>query len=89
MNGEYMQEPLTHCPICKTKIDDYAECRTATPFTAYDPMEGLIAWGAYSAPKETVCYTGRQYIHFRTPGDERPFERLVFMTKAQSGAEGK
>ena len=83
---EYLQEPLTHCPICKMKIDDYAECATAKPFTAYSPLEGLTAWGAFGVPKETVCYTGGQYIHFRTPGDERPFERLVFMTEAPRSA---
>lgn len=75
--------PLAQCPICRTEIDLYAECRTAKPFTAYDPIEGLNAWSAYDVPKETVCYReGGEYIHFRTPGEDRPLERLVYMTEA-------
>lgn len=65
----------TNCPMCNAKIS-YAECETTRPFTAYSPMEGLNAWGAADMPKEAVCYSGGEYIHFRTPTEER----LVRMT---------
>ena len=78
-----MNEAPTHCPMCKEPIDEFAECRTAEPYMAYNPMEGLSAWGAYDVPKETVCYTGGKWIHFRTPGKDKPLERLVLMTEAK------
>lgn len=71
---------LTHCPICKAKVDCYDECDTDTPFTARDIVEGLNAWGAASVPKDVVCYAGGEFVHFRTPG----LERLVRMTAAKA-----
>lgn len=68
---------FTHCPICNQKVDEFAECRTDKPFTAYDPMEGINAWGAFDMPKEIVCYNGGHVVHFKYPGGER----LVVMTE--------
>lgn len=72
----------TRCPMCNLAIDIYDECKTNRPFVAQDVLDGLNAWGAASMPKETVCYSGGKYIHFRTPGSGKPYERLVLMTEA-------
>lgn len=78
MTRRYVE--LTHCPVCKVKVDCYDECNTDKPFTAYDVLEGLNAWGAASVPKEVVCYTGGELIHFTTPG----LHRLVRMTAVRA-----
>ena len=75
---ELLNDPLTQCPICLLPVSDYSEVRTDKPFTAYNPFEGLNAWGAYSIPKQTLCFKGGQIIHFKI-GDS---ERLVRMLTA-------
>lgn len=73
-----MKTDLTHCPMCKEKIDSFATCRADEPFTAKEPMEGLDDWGAYSAEKELLCFDGK-YVHFRFLGDNST--RLVELKK--------
>lgn len=63
-----MKTELTHCPMCKEKVDSFATCRADEPFTAKEPMEGLEAWGTYDTPKELLCLDGT-YVHFRFLGD--------------------
>lgn len=63
-----MKTELTHCPMCKKKVDSYTTCRADEPFTAKEPIEGLEAWGAYSVEKELLCFDGT-YVHFRFVAD--------------------
>lgn len=63
-----MKIELTHCPLCKEKIDSFATCRASEPFTAKEPVEGLEAWGTYDNPKELMCFDGK-YVHFRFLAD--------------------
>lgn len=47
------------------------EVRGSGPYTAVEPMEGLLAYGAYSVPKRTIC-TGADFVHFAfADGEER------------------
>jgi hypothetical protein len=69
------------------------EVWTDQPFTAYDPIEGLTAWGPYSAKKEIIRdyrdKHGYRCIHFRfiTDGLGNPLlkkdqeERIVKLLK--------
>lgn len=53
----------TNCPICKRKVDSYYEVSFKEPFVHNIPYEGLVIYGAYSSPKETICYENN-YLHF-------------------------
>jgi len=44
---------LLRCPVCGRELE--VKCSDSPePFTAYDPMVGLEAYGAYSAEKEVL-----------------------------------
>lgn len=58
------------CPLCGRMVAEYAECRTAKLFTARDPLEGLMAWGAAGMPKTVLCESSR-HLHFADPGGTR------------------
>lgn len=72
----------THCPLCKERITDFATCHADEPFTAYDPFEGLLAWSAYTVPKELLCFDGT-WVHFRF--SETGDTRLVKLLTPESG----
>lgn len=66
------------CPVCKKAFDELhtVHNNNLEPFTGVEPMEGLKAWGAYSADKELICHEGA-YVHFRFLDNQE--ERLVQM----------
>ena len=49
-----MKTELTHCPMCKEKVDSFATCRASEPFTAKEPMEGKMH-GEPTAPQRN-CF---------------------------------
>lgn len=63
------------CPMCG-QTATYFEIATSKPFTAENPMDGLIVWGPYSVPKKILCQN-EKWVHFRF-GDLE--ERLVLLT---------
>ena len=66
------------CPGCNNEVMDVVECDTDNPFTAYNPMDGLTAWGAYSVQKE-LLHIERQTAHIKFADGH---ERLVIMLRA-------
>ena len=67
------------CPICKKEIpiEKVFEFHgTLEPFTAIYPLEGLMAYSAYSVEKELLHETkgNPNYVHIRFPDGE---ERLI------------
>jgi len=68
---------LVKCPNCKKDVDDVCYVDTAEPFTAYNPWEGLNAWGPADVPKQLVCCTGQwAHIKFMDNNDERMVRML-------------
>ena len=65
---------MTHCPICKKKIDSFYKSECEEPFTHFNPMQGLTIYGPFSAEKETIC-NENGFLHFRfTDGENRLVE---------------
>lgn len=54
---------MKHCPICNHEVESYHELTQKEPFTHTNPFDGLMIYGAYSAPKETLCFDGT-FMHF-------------------------
>lgn len=63
-----------NCPFCGGKINKRYEIHADEAFTAYNPFQGLVVWGPYSAEKEIICEKNG-VVHFRI-GEEH---RLVKM----------
>lgn len=59
-----VEQVYKFCPICGQR-SAYYESPLPEPFTHYEALEGLLIWGAFSAPKEIVCKDDGNYIHFK------------------------
>ncbi len=64
------KEAQMKCAKCGFECESFARVKCSRPFTAYNPMEGLNAWGPWSAEKQIICQVG-QYIHFIVEGEHR------------------
>lgn len=62
-NGFLKMKVMNYCPICGKKVGSYHELTFKEPYTHQIPYDGLVIYGAYSAPKETICYQDN-YLHF-------------------------
>ena len=76
------ERPKLRCPVCGVELE--ARCSDSPePFTAYDPMIGLEAYGAYSVPKEVLhegyLDGGFRVLHLRFPHTGN--EHLVILPK--------
>lgn len=56
-------EPVTKCPNCGQEIGEYHEVTFKEPYVHNNPFDGIMIYGAYSAPKETICFDNN-YLHF-------------------------
>jgi hypothetical protein len=54
---------MKNCPICGTEVGAYHELRQKEPYIHNNPYDGIHIYGAYSAPKETLCFEN-DYLHF-------------------------
>jgi len=55
--------PVIKCPICGQEVGAYHEVTFKEPFIHNHPFDGIMIYGAYSAPKETICFENN-YLHF-------------------------
>lgn len=56
-------EPVTKCPICGQAIGEYHEVTFEEPYVHNNPYDGIMIYGAFSSPKETICFENN-YLHF-------------------------
>lgn len=54
---------MKNCPICKKEIGAYHEVIFKDPYIHNNPFDGIHIYGAYSAPKETICHENN-FLHF-------------------------
>lgn len=54
---------MNTCPICGHKIEAYHEVTFDKPYIHNNPYDGIHIYGAYSSPKETICYD-EKFLHF-------------------------
>jgi hypothetical protein len=54
---------MNKCPICGQEVGVYHEVTFLEPFVHNHPFDGLMIYGAFSAPKETICFENN-YLHF-------------------------
>lgn len=54
---------MNKCPICGKDVEAYHEVTFKEPYTHNIPFDGLMIYGAYSAPKETICFENN-FLHF-------------------------
>lgn len=54
---------MNKCPICGKEVGTYHEVTFKEPYTHNIPFDGLMIYGAYSAPKETICFENN-FLHF-------------------------
>jgi hypothetical protein len=54
---------ITHCPICGQEVGVYHEVTFKEPYTHNIPYDGIMIYGAYSSPKQTLCFEN-DYLHF-------------------------
>ena len=54
---------MKNCPICGKEVEVYHEVTFKEPFIHNNPFDGIHIYGAYSAPKETICYENN-FLHF-------------------------
>jgi hypothetical protein len=54
---------LTKCPICGQEVGVYHEVTFKEPYTHNNPYDGIMIYGAFSSPKETICFENN-YLHF-------------------------
>lgn len=54
---------MNKCPLCGEEVQVYHEVTFTEPYTHNIPYDGLMIYGAYSAPKETICFQDN-YLHF-------------------------
>jgi len=66
------------CPNCEKEVPEVRRIYTTQKtFCSKNPLEGLLAYGPYSLPKELLCekrVKGRKFVHIRFPDGE---ERLI------------
>ena len=54
---------MKNCPVCGKEIGTYHEVTFKEPFIHNNPFDGIHIYGAYSAPKETICFENN-FLHF-------------------------
>lgn len=54
---------VTKCPICGQEVGVYHEVTFNEPYIHNNPYDGIMIYGAYSSPKETICFENN-YLHF-------------------------
>jgi hypothetical protein len=54
---------MNKCPLCNHEVGAYHEVTFDKPYTHTNPYDGIHIYGAYSAPKETICYD-EKFLHF-------------------------
>jgi len=54
---------ITKCPICGQEVGVYHEVTFKEPYVHNSPFDGIMIYGAFSAPKETICFENN-YLHF-------------------------
>ena len=54
---------MNKCPVCGQEVGAYHEVTFKEPYIHNHPFDGIMIYGAYSAPKETICYENN-YLHF-------------------------
>jgi hypothetical protein len=78
------------CPLCHKAIEVYFEVHTDKPFTAHEPMEGLIAWGGIDVPRTILCQNDA-FVHFAFDfnGQEHLVKMIGFNLEATAAAKDK
>ena len=56
-------EPVTKCPICGQEVGVYHEVTFKEPYIHNNPFDGIMIYGAFSSPKETICFENN-FLHF-------------------------
>lgn len=54
---------MKNCPICGLDVGAYHELTQKEPYIHNNPFDGLHIYGAYTAPKETLCFENN-FLHF-------------------------
>lgn len=54
---------MKNCPVCGKEVGTYHEVTFKDPFIHNNPFDGIHIYGAYSAPKETICFENN-FLHF-------------------------
>lgn len=54
---------MKNCPVCGKEVGAYHEVTFKDPYIHNNPFDGIHIYGAYSAPKETICYENN-FLHF-------------------------
>jgi len=54
---------MKNCPICGHEVEAYHEVTFDKPYIHNNPYDGIHIYGAYSAPKETICFE-KNFLHF-------------------------
>lgn len=54
---------MKNCPICGKEVGVYHELTQKEPYIHNNPFDGIHIYGAYSAPKETICFENN-FLHF-------------------------
>lgn len=54
---------MNNCPICGKEVNAYHEVTFKEPYTHSNPFDGMFIYGAYSSPKETICFEDN-FLHF-------------------------
>jgi hypothetical protein len=54
---------MKHCPICGKDVGQYHEVTFKEPYIHNIPFDGLMIYGAFTAPKETLCFENN-FLHF-------------------------
>jgi len=69
---------MKNCPICGKEVGAYHELTFKDPYIHNNPFDGIHIYGAYSAPKETLCHENN-FLHFAfyDANDELVDHRLI------------
>lgn len=54
---------MKYCPLCGHEVGVYHEVTQKEPYIHTNPFDGIHIYGAFSAPKETICH-GFNFLHF-------------------------
>lgn len=54
---------MKNCPLCGHEVESYHELTQTKPYIHTNPFDGIMIYGAFSAPKETLCFDGK-FMHF-------------------------
>jgi hypothetical protein len=63
MEKKHYNNEITKCPICGQEVGAYHEVTFKEPYVHNSPFDGIMIYGAFSSPKETICFENN-YLHF-------------------------